>query len=350
MAVERLREAGARQPQLVNALRVDLRRGASGPSASAPMRSHVARFGGQKRLHAGSLIVSLFGDLVVPRGGRIWLGSLIRLLEPLGLNDRLVRTAVFRLVRDDWLHAETCGRRSDYLLTTAGQRRCREAARQLYAARAPAWDRRWRLLLVVGQLTQKDRDALRRALFWRGFGALGGDFFVHPGADLSAAFDGLLSEGMGHLLGSLVPLLAADVSLTGTASNADLVARAWELRELGRAYADFVGVYTPLLAELRGDAKATVNEEDAFLMRLLLIHDYRRLLLRDPQLPEVLLPTGWAGQTARVLSKELYRRLLEASERHLDHVLSTADGHCPARQAAFRDRFAEDDPLLPMAP
>ena len=42
-------------------------------------------------------------------------------------------------------------------------RRCADAARQIYAAHAPEWDRRWRLILVFGQLAQKERDALRRA-------------------------------------------------------------------------------------------------------------------------------------------------------------------------------------------
>ncbi len=331
----------------------------SGRSATGtPSRRRIELFRAQKRVHAGSLIISLFGDLLVPRGGRVWLGSLIHLLAPLGLNERLVRTTVFRLVREQWLRSEALGRRSDYLLTPAGQRRCADAARQIYAAHAPEWDRRWRLILVFGQLAQKERDALRRALFWRGFGAVGGECFVHPGADLAGTCDALIADGLAQLLGAVVPFLAADASLAGTASNADLVARAWDLRELAEAYADFVGAYAPLLAQLRGQGELAIdevgeggeNDQDAFLIRLLLIHDYRRLLLRDPQLPGVLLPAGWPGQPARALCKELYRRLLTPSERHLDRLLSTADGRCPARHARFHSRFAVDDPLLLAAP
>lgn len=74
-----------------------------------PIRHRIELFGGQKRWHASSLIVSLFGDLVRPRGGRIWLGSLIRLLEPLALSERLVRSTVFRLARDQWLSTEVLG-------------------------------------------------------------------------------------------------------------------------------------------------------------------------------------------------------------------------------------------------
>ena len=42
-----------------------------------PIRARLASFCGQKRVLAGSLIISLFGDMVLPRGGRIWMGSLI---------------------------------------------------------------------------------------------------------------------------------------------------------------------------------------------------------------------------------------------------------------------------------
>ena len=40
------------------------------------------------------------------------------------------------------------------------------------------------------------------------------------------------------------------------------------------------------------------TEESAFLLRIPLIHDYRRLLLRDPELPDVLLPGDWPGHQA----------------------------------------------------
>lgn len=310
-----------------------------------PIRTRIDDFRQQKRVHANSLIISLFGDIVVPRGGRIWLGSLVGLLEPLGLRAAMIRTAMFRLTREEWLHTEALGRRSDYLLTASGQRRFDEASRHIYASRAPRWDGRWRLIVNLGQIVQKERDALRRALFWRGFGALGLDCFVHPGADLSDVFDALRAEGIGHLRSGLMPLLADDARLAGSASNADLVARAWSLGELSAAYRQFMATYQPALAGLQNDPNAPVNEEDAFLMRLLLIHDYRRLLLRDPELPDVLVPVAWPGQTARVLCKALYRRLLAPSERHLDFCLRTANGSCPPLGSSLIERFPDDEPL-----
>ena len=92
------------------------------------------------------LIVTVFGDAVLPFGGRVWLGSLIRLLEPLGVSERLVRTSVYRLAREHWLRADALGRRSDYLLTDFGRRRFDEIAANLGIARNVLTQRLQRLI------------------------------------------------------------------------------------------------------------------------------------------------------------------------------------------------------------
>ena len=297
------------------------------------------------RVKAGSLIISVFGDAVLPRGGQIWLGGLIRLLQPLDLNERLVRTTVFRLVKDEWLTTQTHGRRTDYMLTSSGQRRFEEAARQIYAAHAPLWDLRWRLIMVLGELSARERERLRRALYWQGFGLIGAGCFVHPGADLGSAFAALGADGMSDLLPRLMPLVAANPRLGQSASDADIVREAWNLEQLAADYSGFVVCYRPILEALRQSGADSVDEEGAFLIRTLLIHDFRRLLLRDPELPEVLQPPAWPGHEARRLCKEVYRRLLPASERHLDRHLLLASGEVPAASSMVNKRFQGDDPL-----
>ncbi|WP_298012930.1 phenylacetic acid degradation operon negative regulatory protein PaaX [uncultured Castellaniella sp.] len=310
------------------------------------IQHRIDHFRQQQRVRAGSLIMSVFGDAVLPRGGRIWLGSLIRLLEPLGLNERLVRTSVFRLGKEKWLRADSHGRRAEYVLTDSGRLRFEEASRHIYSSHAPIWDRRWRLILVVGELDPRQRERLRQALQWQGFGSLGSDCFVHPSTHLEAAYDTLEADGLGDMLGCLLPLLAADARIALTASDADLVARAWNLDRLAESYAAFVGDYLPILAELRRDRQVRLEPEEAFLLRVLMIHDYRRLLLRDPELPEVLLPADWPGQSARMVCRELYRRLAEPSERHLDAQMLLADGTVPERLEDGFERFPSDDPLV----
>ncbi len=298
-----------------------------------------------RRVQAASLIMTVFGDTVLPRGGCIWLGSLIRLLEPLDLNERLVRTSVFRLVKEAWLAAETVGRRSNYVLTPSGRRQFEEASSHIYASRSPLWDRRWRLILVAGELDVKLRDQLRRTLSWKGFGLVGGNCFIHPGANLADVLDTLAVDGLSDALPALKPLVAADFHSSLAASDADLVARAWDLDGLSDGYAGFCKLYQPILDQVRMAPPGEQDDERAFLLRILLIHDYRRLLLRDPELPEVLLPAAWPGHHARLLCKELYRRLESASNRHLDQHFRLADDTAPAKDAGLPPRFPEFDPI-----
>lgn len=312
---------------------------------TASIQKRLDDFRQQPRVQARSLIISVFGDAILLRGGRVWLGSLVQLLEPLALNERLVRTSVFRLVKEDWLTAESVGRRADYALTALGRKRCEEAARHIYASHAPQWDRRWRLILCIGELNAKEREHLRSAMFWQGFGQLGNDCFVHPGADLGMAFDALAADGLSGVTGRLMPLLAADTGSSLAASGTELVRRAWSLEALDQAYCAFIDTYTPIMAELRRDRHAQVAPRDAFLLRTLLIHDYRRLMLRDPELPEVLLARDWSGHMARLLCRDLYRRLLAQSEVHLEQTLKLADDSVPAADALLQQRFAQDDPL-----
>jgi len=296
----------------------------------------------QSRIAAGSLIVSVLGDAVLPRGGAIWLGSLIGLMEVLGLNERLVRTSVFRLVKDEWLQTETVGRRSNYLLTPVGRRRFEEASAHIYAARAPQWDHRWRLVSVVGELDVRTRDALRRSMAWQGFGELSMGVFVHPSADLGACMDSLQSDGLAAVLPKLLPLMADHAGLPQVGTNADMVQRAWDLNHLVQGYVEFLATYQPVLTELKADGRRRLHGETAFLARSLMIHDYRRLLLRDPELPAELLPRHWPGEQAHALCSALYRRLLSDSEAYLDQQLHLANGLVPPASAVLALRFARD--------
>ena len=72
-------------------------------SAHSAAAGLVTRFRRQRPLRGGSLIVTIFGDSLLPRGGAIALGSLIDLAAPFGLNERLVRTAASRLAKEGWI-------------------------------------------------------------------------------------------------------------------------------------------------------------------------------------------------------------------------------------------------------
>src|SRR5271167_4537381 len=118
-------------------------------------------------LKAKSLVVTVWGDAIAPHGGAVWLSGLIRLLAPLGLNERLVRTSVYRLAREGWLEARADGRRSLYRLTAHGLSRFEHAYRRIYAPPAADWDGSWAVVLApAAWLSAEERRGLRKELGW----------------------------------------------------------------------------------------------------------------------------------------------------------------------------------------
>ncbi len=116
-----------------------------------------------------------------------------------------------------------------------------------------------------------------------------------------------------------------------------LAQSSWNLDDIDQRYKDFVSMFRPVLAELQ---KATdVEAKTAFLLRTLLIQEYRKVLLRDPQLPQELLPGSWHGLPAYQLCRNLYRGLHERADDYLSALMETADGPLPPPGKNLSDRF-----------
>ena len=141
-------------------------------------------------LRANSLIITIYGDMIAPHGGTAWLGGLIRLVEPLGLNPRSVRTSVFRLSREKWLVSQQIGRRSYYSLTAMGRRRFEHAFHRIYDDARVAWEGDWQVVLTPGDsLTPSLRDVLRKELLWEGYAAVAPGVLIHPSGQTDALLD-----------------------------------------------------------------------------------------------------------------------------------------------------------------
>ncbi|WP_373087809.1 phenylacetic acid degradation operon negative regulatory protein PaaX [Sneathiella sp.] len=286
-------------------------------------------------LKAKSLLVTVWGDCVAPHGGTVWLGSLIELVAPLGLNERVVRTAVFRLQKEKLLSSRQIGRRSFYSLTKTGQHRFAEATRRIYTSSDIPWNGKWLLLFLARRdMAERDKRALAADLGWLGFGDLGAGIHAHPTAS-RATVETLLAD---HDLQGKAAILSADAlpSPDFTAPEI-LVAKGWNLDSLERDYARFIAHFSRF-----ADFEGQTIEQDGkkcFIIRSLLVHDYRRVLLRDPMLPAELLPKGWNGNQARELFREIYQHVWEGAERHLMSILENETGRLPSASDEFRARF-----------
>ncbi|MBS0580424.1 MAG: phenylacetic acid degradation operon negative regulatory protein PaaX [Proteobacteria bacterium] len=292
----------------------------------APVAALLRHFLAQRPLRAGSLLITLFGDCIAPRGGAVTLGSLIRLARPFGVTERLVRTSVARLAREDWLTARREGRRAEYRLSAGGAARFEEATARIYGPVPGSWDGRWTLLLFPHAVPGA---RLRAALHWGGFGPLQRGLFAHPSMNADQAR---------RFLDRLDPAPGAVLVLTATAATpvaGQLLAHGWNLRELGAAYGRFVKRFAAVEAVVADGLPA----EAAFIVRTLLIHEYRKVHLQDPLLPPALLPAGWIGTQAYELCARLYGRLFRLAEAHLDAVAHRLDRPLPPASAAARGRF-----------
>jgi phenylacetic acid degradation operon negative regulatory protein len=122
-------------------------------------------------------------------------------------------------------------------------------------------------------------------------------------------------------------------------SGQRLLSESWPLDRTSDAYLKFIRTFEPLRAWI--GRRARLSDIEAFTARILLIHYYRRVVLRDPLLPPALLPRDWPGRPARQLCGEVYRALLPGSEKWLDQHGSNESGPLPSGRAELRQRFGD---------
>jgi phenylacetic acid degradation operon negative regulatory protein len=303
-------------------------------NAAVATRALLRRFRSQRPIRGGSLIVTIFGDAISPRGGVVTLGSLIKLAQPFSLTERLVRTSVARLAQDGWLVARRDGRRSEYRLTPNGQQRFAEATRRIYGKSPATWDGQW-TLLVLPPPGGKRREGMRDELRWLGFGQVGPGAFAHPTSSLEQA-----QEWLRDLGGSVRDVIVLKSSSEDIAVDRRLVAAGWDLMALARRYRRFVDSFTPVALALTGvDATSVITPESAFVIRTLLVHDYRKIHLQDPMLPPALLPHDWVGSSAYDLCSSLYAGVFASAEDFLSTTASTLSEPLPAAEPSTYGRF-----------
>ncbi len=283
---------------------------------------------------AKALIATIFGDALLPLGGGIWLKDLIRLTAPFGLSDRLVRTAVYRLRQENWLLADRRGRESFYRLSESGMRSFLHASARIYHLPDAHWDGRWTLAIIDRALPRERRERLVREAGWAGFAGIGPQVLAHPSSGQAGALRAAIADAGAE--DAVIILEARDISTLLPERIGEIASRFWSLDDLAVQYEAFLARFAPVREALAdGDEP---DGETSFMLRTLLIHDYRRILLKDPALPLALLPQDWPGRHAALTTRDIYCRLAAPSQAFvmeridLTRLRSTPD-------ASFRQRF-----------
>ncbi len=260
-------------------------------------------------LRVWSVIITIFGDSVGPRGGTVPASALAEIGGRIGIGHAALRVALHRLTRDGWLSRDRRGRRSYYALSSRGTDEFGPATRRIYAP-APALSGPWTLAVTDPGLSHPEREAAETALKKAGYLPAGASLWLGPGGCGPAPGEVFTIEGTpgrvpGWLAGALTP------------------------PDLARDYADLFAALETTRAALQGTDPGPL---DAIALRTLIVHRWRRLLLRHADLPRVFLPEGWRGEDCRALVLDLHAALRPAAEAWLDQAFEGAAAGTSARK------------------
>ncbi|MGH1353967.1 MAG: PaaX family transcriptional regulator C-terminal domain-containing protein [Thalassovita sp.] len=262
-----------------------------------PLAPLITALHDEGRLRVWSLVITVFGDSVQLRGGRIANLRLQKLLGRIGIEPGTIRTALSRLGRDGWVSSEREGRNSYYRLTKEGLAQFADATSRIYAP--PRNDPVTEWVLAVGS----DQPGIP----------------VAPGVVLRPADQ---------------PSPAPDCAVTGDLTALSAAMRANLLTKAHQT------ALSALFADLDALAGSSLSPLEAAAARTLLIHRWRRIVLRHPEPPVALLPPVFAGRDPRTEVAAAYSALTQGAEDWFDSVLQDVSA-MPSAHPDFAKRFRQ---------
>jgi phenylacetic acid degradation operon negative regulatory protein len=258
---------------------------------------------------ARSLLMTLLGEYVLPRGAPVWTSSLVDTLATFDVEEKSARQALARTAAEGWMESDRVGRRVRWSLTPPGRKLLTEGAQRIYefgSVERP-WDGQWLVLLVSVPESKRDlRHRLRTRLTWAGFGSPEAGVWISP--DVSRQDEAM--EILTNL--DLARAAMSFVASYGTIGEVgSMVARAWDLSEVETRYEEFMTEFGTLEP---ADGPAVLHAQT------LLVHEWRRFPFLDPQLPAELLPGNWRGTQAAQLFHRRHQEWRPAAQQHWDQL------------------------------
>jgi phenylacetic acid degradation operon negative regulatory protein len=258
---------------------------------------------------ARSMLLTVLGEFVLPRGGEAWTGSLIDALGALGVEEKSARQALSRSAAEGLLESVRHGRKVRWNLTEAGDRLLREGTERIYGfMRGPhAWDGRWLVLTAgVPESQRRLRHRLRTKLTWLGLGSPAPALWVIPDASKEAAVREVIRE---------LDLTDRAYAWTGPSAEigdtAKLINAAWDLDDVEKRYVGFIDGFA---------GRAAGSDREAFVHQVLMIQEWRHFPFLDPDLPAELLDHDWPGPRAAAVFHDLHSRWHRRAQAEWDRM------------------------------
>lgn len=254
---------------------------------------------------AKGLLLDLFGEFVLPDGGRVWTSTLLGAMSALGIEPKTTRQALSRAAKTGAIQSEPQGRRTQWLVTSAGRALLEAGNDRIFkfGIHQEPWDNSWLLLITsVSETDRHLRYRLRTRLAWEGFAPIGLGVWLSPWTSHEIEARETL-ERLG-LAKNAISFVGHPGSI-GASENR--IHEAWNLRDLQFRYDEFIAWVT-----------ATPNpptDVDAFVALTRLMNVWRKFPIDDPGLPNSLLPRDWNGGLAARTFHSAYKRWSPAAKR-----------------------------------
>jgi len=270
-----------------------------------------------RELKTWSLIITLFGDSIEPRGGSVSAHSVQTVMSRLGFGNGAVRTAVSRLANDGWVSRSKTGRNSFYSLTETGHEPFYRASQQIYASPES----------LLQQLQQDRWKLLIESPDEKGSRQLYGAPNVHsltPHLHLIAEEDDRFTD------------------------NQNLLSLSGQLHSLPQWVLDKIGIsetrqrYNKLEQRVVDMTRTPpIQPLDALAARTLLIHEWRRILLRE-KLPVInYQPLHSSRLNCHLALSKLYREISVAADQWLSQHASGPTGRLALTDTFINTRFCQ---------
>ncbi len=290
------------------------------------------------RFKCAPALITIIGDSILPRDEKIWTSMLIDMAELFHIEERAVRTSIYRLAKDNWLQSFKQGRMSYYQLTPISTKRFIAVDKHLYSLRVLKKTHWCRVLLLDNK--HRNKDKLQRELRWLGFGTLAGGTYLHPNGNVDTVKNIIK---MLKMQDSTIIMGGEDFLSASAKALQKMGRKCWNLPELEKRCKQFIKIFVPFQKVLTENAP--LSPAQAFTIRILVIHEYRRMMVHYPILPQELLPENWIWKNAYALCANIYKQTLPQSEKYI--TLLSQDIPIPMGDAHQRlyDRFPMHFPV-----
>lgn len=263
---------------------------------------------------------TLYGEYIQYYGGEIWVGSLIKLMNQFGVSESSVRGAMFRMVKKNLLQVRKIGNNSFYSVTDQGKRRVDDGVNRVYTTQSHTWDGKWRILIYSFPEEKRElRNKIRKELTWTGFGIISNSTWISP----NPLEDQVLKMIETYDIEEYTLLFSSSSIVSH--DNQSIINKGWDLNKVSDAYDTFIEKYTSKFEILREKAlNNTLKDDECFIERTALVHEYRKFLFQDPGFPRDLLPEEWSGTKARELFWNIHQLISIPAVRYFESVFTSA--------------------------